>query len=135
MQSAATPSIIGKPDVIVAHNCMASDAPLQLVLLPNVQSKRLQLLQRWHLLMNEILPHIAKQNNWPILQNHCFMRVCLDTSLGAPWYNFVRQPASRHMTDTQFQAAIAVAEQIVETPTLLPELNRQSIERRKQTSC
>jgi hypothetical protein len=110
---------------------MTLDATSQLVLLPELPSNRLQLLERWRNLMNDMLPNMARQNRWPISQNHCFMRVCLDTSFGGPWYNFVKPPASRHMTDKQLQAAIAVAEQIVETPTLLPELNRQSIERRK----
>jgi hypothetical protein len=104
---------------------------LQLDLLLNTPSARSQLLERWRVLMNERLPSMAKAHDWPISRNHCFMRVCLDTSLDVPWHSVVKRPASRHMTDDQLRAAIAVAEQIVENPPLLVKLNHSSIMRRK----
>jgi hypothetical protein len=110
---------------------MRPDTNLQLDLLLNTPSARSLLLERWRVLVNEILPSMAKAHGWPISQNHCFMRVCLDTSLGVPWHNVVKRPASRHMTDDQLRAAIAVAEQIVENPPLLVQLNHSSIMRRK----
>jgi hypothetical protein len=110
---------------------MTFDADTQLDLL-NGPSARSRLLKRWQRLMNEVLPSMVNTNGWPISQNHCFMRVCLDTAFGIPWHKFVKRPASRHMTDDQLRMAIAVAEQIVEAPGLLYELNRQSIEGRKR---
>lgn len=86
---------------------------------------------RWLLLTHEVLPRMAKRYNWPISQNHCFMRVCLDASLGAPWHTVVKQPALHQMTDAQLQDAIAVAERLVETPSLLFHLNSHSIAGRK----
>jgi hypothetical protein len=109
---------------------MMLDTNGQLDLL-NDPSARRKLLERWQTLMNDVLPSLANTNDWPISQNHCFMRVCLDTAVGVPWHNFVKRPASRHMTDDQLRLAIAVAEQIVETPNLLAKLNRQSINGRK----
>jgi hypothetical protein len=106
------------------------DTDLQLDTRLNAPSARSLLLERWRVHVNELLPSMAKANGWPISQNHCFMRVCLDTSLGVPWHNVVKRPASRHMTDEQLRAAIAVAEQIVENPSLLVQLNHSSIMRR-----
>lgn len=108
-----------------------SEGQLQLALDTDQQCSRVALLERWRCLMHEILPKLAKVHRWPISQNHCFMRVCLDTSLGAPWHTIVKRPASRHMTDHQLRQAIAVSEQIVKSPHLLFELNHRSIEQRK----
>jgi acyl carrier protein phosphodiesterase len=105
-----------------------TNAQLDLLCDPSARSI---LLKRWQRLMNDVLPNMADANLWPISQNHCFMRVCLDATLGTPWHKFVKRPASHHMTDHQLRTAIAVADQIVETPDLLPKLNRQSIEGRK----
>jgi hypothetical protein len=107
------------------------DTQLRLGLSLSTPIAREVLLQRWSALVNDILPKMASQHHWPISQNHCFMRVCLDKAVGSPWHNFVKRPASRHMTDNQLRSAIAVAEQVVEAPALLPELNRQSIEYRE----
>lgn len=112
---------------------MKPDADLQLDLRLNTPSARSQLLEQWRLLMNERLPSMAKAHGWPISQNHCFMRVCLDTSFGVPWHDVVKRPASRHMTDDQLRKALMVAEQIVETPSLLVQLNHSSILRRKRS--
>ena len=64
---------------------------------------------------------------WPIQADHCFMRVCLDTALGARWDTLVARPAIRHLTNAQLQAAIAQAQAIIDNPNLLPALNQQSL--------
>jgi hypothetical protein len=109
---------------------MKPNANLELDFLSDT-SARSKLSKQWQSLMNEVLPNMAGTHNWPISQNHCFMRVCLDTAVGVPWHNFVKRPASHHMTDDQLRMAIAVADQIIETPELLLKLNRQSIDGRK----
>ena len=73
---------------------------------------------------------MAREHRWPIRLDHCFMRVCLDTSLGARWDTLVRRPAIRHLTDAQLEAAIAVAERIVSDPDSLSSLNKASLRRR-----
>jgi hypothetical protein len=89
------------------------------------------LIARWLELVRDILPGISKQRSWPISQDHCFMRVCLDTALGAPWHIVVRSPAIRHLSDEQLGAAVAVAEALVLAPETLEAINRQSIRWRK----
>jgi hypothetical protein len=95
------------------------------------QSPRETRLQRWFELTNQILPEMANQLKWPVSQNHCFMRICLDESFGKPWHACVRQPAIRHMTDEQLQRAIDVAELIIKQPELIFAMNDRSIAIRK----
>lgn len=89
------------------------------------------LIGRWQLLTDKILPDLAQHHHWPISANHCFKRVCLDANFGVPWHEYVNKPATRHMTDTQLKHAIATAEQVIETPALLFELNTRSIQLRR----
>lgn len=84
-------------------------------------------LARWLDLTRRILPGMAKGHGWPISLDHCFMRVCLDAATGRPWHEAIRRPAIRHMTDAQLDLVVAVAEQVAESPSMLPGLNRQSL--------
>lgn len=110
---------------------MTAQQRLQFVLGIDAPPARAVLLERWRLLMDEVLRNMPKLHHWPISLNHCFMRVCLDTSLRGPWHTIVKRPASRHMKDHQLRQAIAVSEQIAESPHLLFELNHRSIKQRK----
>ena len=92
---------------------------------------RAALLARWLDLTRAVLPAMAAEHGWPIHLDHCFMRVCLDTALGAPWTATVRAPAVRHMTDAQLAAAVGIAEGMVARPGGLPALNKASIEGRR----
>ena len=85
------------------------------------------LLARWLDLTRRVLPGMAREHGWPIRHDHCFMRVCLDHAIGAPWHTQVRRPAVRHLTDAQLQDAVAWAGRIAADPALLPALNRQSL--------
>jgi hypothetical protein len=105
-----------------------------LPLLDDVETQREMLLARWHELTRVILPGMAASRCWPIRYDHCFMRVCLDTALGAPWHTVIRRPAIRHLTVTQLSAAIAIAEGVVSNPDSLDALNRQSIRWRTRFS-
>lgn len=70
---------------------------------------------------------MATEHGWPIRLDHCFMRVCLDAALGAPWTARVARPAVRTMSDAQFDAALAVAERIARDPAALPALDAASL--------
>ncbi len=97
-----------------------------------VDPHRLALLARWTLLTGTVLPAMAREQGWPITHDHCFMRVCLDTSLGARWDTLVRRPAIRHLDLSQLAAAVAQAERVAREPLLLPALNRDSLRLRAQ---
>ena len=93
---------------------------------------RAALVARWLVLVCDVLPGMAQRCRWPISADHCFMRLCFDTSVGAPWHTIVKQPAIRHLTNAQLEAAIAVAEGLVNAPDTLDALNRQSIAWRRR---
>lgn len=95
------------------------------------EATRATLLARWYCLVRDELPSMAAACCWPISQDHCFMRVCLDTSLGQPWRQLVARPAVAHLTDSQLIAAIAVADSLVTNPQSLHDLNQQSINWRR----
>lgn len=86
---------------------------------------------RWYELTRELLPAMAPDQGWPIRLDHCFMRVCLDAVLGAPWTKAIDRPAIRTMSDAQLRAAINIAEEIAAEPARLPALNADSLRGRR----
>lgn len=94
-------------------------------------SGRTALVARWVTLTRDVLPNMAAAQRWPIHLDHCFMRVCLDAALGAPWTRSVARPAVHNMDDRQLAAAVRVAEGIVAAPDTLVPLNRRSLAGRR----
>jgi hypothetical protein len=92
---------------------------------------RLTMNMQWLQLVGETLPAMANKHDWPISLDHCFMRVCLDTALGAPWHTVVRRPAIKYLSDEQLLAAISTAKGLVQKPETLDALNKQSIKWRQ----
>jgi hypothetical protein len=95
--------------------------------------EREMLVSKWTSLVRNTLPGIAERCGWPISQDHCFVRVCLDTALGAPWHRLVKRPAILHLTDAQLSTAIADAEALARFPESLDARNRQSVIWRRST--
>ena len=94
--------------------------------------ERQQLQRRWTELTRHRLPAMAADQRWPIRLDHCFMRVCLDHAIGDRWDRVVDRPAIRHLTDEQLARAIAIAERIERQPSVLAELNRESLVLRRR---
>ena len=96
-----------------------------------VSPARAALLGQWQHLTRVALPAMAAAHRWPIRNDHCFMRVCLDAAVQARWDTVVRRPATHNLTDAQLAAAVLTAARIVEDPQALWALNRASLEFRK----
>ncbi|MEM6493826.1 MAG: hypothetical protein AAF650_05550, partial [Pseudomonadota bacterium] len=60
------------------------------------ETARADVVERWFALTRERLPALARERDWPIREDHCFMRVLLDNSCGGPWRASVQAPAYRH---------------------------------------
>lgn len=91
---------------------------------------RTALVNRWLELTRQILPAMAQTERWPIRYDHCFMRVCLDEAVGAPWPQVVKRPAIRHASDDQLAKAVRVAEMLTAYPERLREMNARSLYKR-----
>ena len=89
------------------------------------------LVARWLELTRVVLPGMAAERRWPIRLDHCFMRVCLDDVLGAPWTDSIGRPAIRCMSEAQLAAAVAVAEGVAADPERLRPLNEASLRGRR----
>ncbi len=74
---------------------------------------------------------MAREKRWPISLDHCFMRVCLDAAIGAPWHATVARPAITNMSDGQLAAAVRIAEAIVADPAELVRFNQRSLSGRR----
>jgi hypothetical protein len=86
--------------------------------------------ERYRALVDEQLPAAAQlAGTWPIHQDHCFARVVLDTIFRDEWYDHVDgRPAYEHLRDDELEAAIRVAEQMLERgAALVAALNEQSL--------
>ena len=88
---------------------------------------RSALVARWLDLTRTRLPAVAAQHAWPIRLDHCFMRVFLDHAVGDRWDLVVPRPAIRHMPDAMLVRAVAMAEQALADPAILPGLDAQSL--------
>lgn len=89
-------------------------------------------------LTNQVLPNLAKTRHFPVRHNHCFQRIILDNLFGRCWYTVLergRQPAYKQLTENQLEAAIALANQIIDQPdSYLQQLNQNSLRWRGQLS-
>lgn len=87
--------------------------------------------RRWLELTRVVLPGMAAAARWPIRNDHCFMRVCLDAVFGGVWHRFIARPAIRSLSDEQLQFAVSIAARIVAEPGCLRALNQQSLDWRR----
>lgn len=94
--------------------------------------ERTALEARWLHLTRTVLPAMAGDQGWPIQEDHCFMRVCLDGALGRPWRDVVRPPAYRNLSFAALSRAVALAQDVAAHPALLPGLNASSLRLRRE---
>ncbi len=84
-------------------------------------------------LTNEVLPDLAKAQNWIIHENHCFQRVVLDNIFDKAWYEVLskNRPAYKQLSNYQLGKAIHLANQIRKKPhDFLKQLQQKSLEYR-----
>ena len=76
------------------------------------------------------------QPKWPVVLDHCFARIVLDNAVGTdkPWTEVLKSPAYKNMSETQLQAAIALAEKIAQGNANLVELDERSLQLRGKQS-
>lgn len=88
--------------------------------------------ERYLELTRETLPAAGCRRGWPIVEDHCFMRVLLDRLFDDCWYKHLdrrRGAAYRQLTGEQLRRVIAMAEELLadEGDSLIHDWNRQSL--------
>ena len=85
--------------------------------------------ERYLDLTRRVMPALARegQRNWPVVNDHCFQRIVLDTICGGVWHEHIERPAYRHLTEGQAARAVLLCEAIIDGVEDLSELNRASL--------
>ena len=86
-------------------------------------------------LINHQLPKKAKQTPMPVRFNHCFARIVLDNLFEGCWYDYLsrKQPAYKQLDEAQLKRAIALAQSMLDNPSIAKQLNQNSLRWRRKT--
>ena len=60
-------------------------------------------------------------------EDHCFQRIVLDTTCGGVWYEHLKHPTYKHLTNEQAKLAVGLCEDIVNGKENLNQLNQQTL--------
>ena len=77
---------------------------------------------------NETFPAVARREGYPIVFNHCFLRVVYDNLFGEKWQRVLnpKKPAIDQLDETQLRRAIALGEQVIADRATCEMLNETS---------
>lgn len=80
-------------------------------------------------LANVRFPAAARAGNFPIVHNHCFLRVVYDEVLQDKWQNVLKtsKPAIHQLSLEQLDKAIKTGQAMIADRELTVQLNRQSL--------
>ena len=101
----------------------------------NAQSdKQSNLVSTYMHLTKQVLPSLAQneRSNWPVSEDHCFQRIILDTICGGVWYEYLRRPAYKNLSEDQALRAVELCKAIIDGKVDLKKLNHQSLIWRKK---
>lgn len=92
-------------------------------------TERQEMVSRYRHLTANVIPTFAssRPTAWPVVNDHCFQRIVLDTVCGGVWYDHIARPAYKNMTSLQAAEAVALCEAILDGSADLVALNRQSL--------
>lgn len=82
---------------------------------------------RYLQLTRDALPKAASTGRgWPVVNDHCFQRIVLDTICGGVWYDHIARPAYKNLTPDQADRAAQLADDILNGRADVRALNDQS---------
>ena len=81
---------------------------------------------RWRDLVEQRLPRAARAD-WPVRLDHCFARILLDNTCGAPLREQVAAPAWANLPLDRLATAIELGEAVLDGRADLAQLNRRSL--------
>ena len=85
-------------------------------------------------LTKQVLPSLAQneRSDWPVSEDHFFQRIILDTICGGVWYEYLRRPAYKNLSEDQALRATELCKAIIDGKVDLRQLNYQSLIWRKK---
>ena len=88
-----------------------------------------ELINSYLYLTKNVLPSLAKDGSrtWPVVEDHCFQRIVLDTICNGVWYEHLDRPAYKNLTHDEVQRAVDLCYEIAEGHVDLRQLNNQSL--------
>lgn len=90
----------------------------------------------WLDLTRRALPAVAAERGWPVRADHCFQRILLDHATQGAWYAAIPlRPAYRHVDEAVLARAVALGRAALSGEADLPELNRRSLDWRRQAKA
>lgn len=99
--------------------------------LQGASESRAALVAEWQRLMKHRLPALATEGGWPVQDDHCFMRLALDSAFEDCWYNRLdrkKGPAIHQITTADLARAVAAAQRMeTEGEAAVIELNEASL--------
>ena len=93
-------------------------------------------IKRYIKLTKQVLPMMAsdKKLQWPVKYDHCFQRIVLDNICNGCWYDHLKRPAYKHLSNSQALKAIKLCEDIISGNADLHTLNRKSLNMAREKS-
>jgi hypothetical protein len=81
-------------------------------------------------LANETFPEVARRQGYPIVFNHCFLRVVYDNLFEEKWQRVLgtKKPAIHQLSETQLRRAIEIGDAVIADRRTCEIMNRRSLE-------
>ena len=78
------------------------------------ESQIKNIVKRYIKLTKQVLPMMAsdKKLQWPVKYDHCFQRIVLDNICSGCWYDHLKRPAYKHLSNSQALKAIKLCEDL-----------------------
>ena len=87
------------------------------------------IVKRYIKLTKQVLPMMASDTKlqWPVKYDHCFQRIVLDNICNGCWYDHLKRPAYKNLSNSQALKAVKLCEDIMSGNADLHTLNRKSL--------
>lgn len=78
---------------------------------------------------NETFPGVARREGYPIVHNHCFLRVVYDNLFGRKWQEVLdlKKPAIHQLDETQLRRAITLGNEVIADRATCEMMNERSL--------
>ena len=80
-------------------------------------------------LANHTFPKVARREGYPIVMNHCFLRVVYDNLFGQKWQEVLgtKKPAIHQLDETQLRRAIELGNEVIADRETCEIINARSL--------